>query len=209
MTERVRGAIFNILGDEVVGAAVLDLFAGSGSLGFEALSRGAARCIFVERQRDAVQVLRRNVETLRFTDHARVLVADAFRPPKGRIGAPFDLVFVDPPYRLAKRLDEGSEIAGLVRNVFTGRTLNRTALVVLRAPHRSGPLWLPERVEAADVRAYGADCVRFLRWSRQNECGMADAESGMSHRGTETQRPDGRMNHEGQQGQEERTGNQG
>ena len=61
MTERVRGAIFNILGDEVVEAAVLDLFAGSGSLGFEALSRGAARCTFVERARDAVQVLRRNI----------------------------------------------------------------------------------------------------------------------------------------------------
>ena len=164
ITERVRGAIFNILRDEVAGAAALDLFAGSGSLGLEALSRGAQRCVFVERDRAAADVLRRNAATLGFTDRCEVLVADAFRV---RPDGPFDIVFVDPPYALAARLDEDSEMAGLVRNLFAGRLLKPAGVVVARTPKRSGPLALPSGAVLADERFYGADAVRFLRRSSQ------------------------------------------
>ena len=97
---KVREAIFNILGAAVAEARVLDLFAGTGALGIEALSRGAAAAVFVEDQPEALKGLRRNLETLGLADRSQVLplpVAAALRQLAAR-GAPFGLVFLDPPY---------------------------------------------------------------------------------------------------------------
>ena len=96
--DRVREAVFSIIGP-VEGAAVLDLFAGSGALGLEALSRGAASCVFVERDRDAARVIRANLEKLRLTGAvvANRDVAAALRDDRVR-GRRYDLVLVDPPY---------------------------------------------------------------------------------------------------------------
>ncbi len=97
---RVREAIFNILGAAVAEARVLDLFAGTGALGIEALSRGAAAAVFVEDHPEALKGLRRNLETLGLLDRSQVLplpVAAALRKLAAR-GEPFDLVFLDPPY---------------------------------------------------------------------------------------------------------------
>lgn len=94
------------LGDRVVDARVLDLFAGSGALGLEALSRGAAEAVFVERSRSAIRALEANVEALGAGDRARVVQADAMRylervgriPAEGASPQPFDLALADPPY---------------------------------------------------------------------------------------------------------------
>ena len=97
---KVREAIFNILGAAVAEARVLDLFAGTGALGIEALSRGAATAVFVEDQPSALKGLRRNLETLGLAERSQVLplpVAAALRKLSAR-GAPFGLVFLDPPY---------------------------------------------------------------------------------------------------------------
>lgn len=96
-TDKVREAVFNALAslDVVVDARVLDLYAGSGALGIEALSRGAAHCTFVERDRLAVRAIDENIAALGLRDRARVVVAD------GMAAAPkvtADLVFADPPY---------------------------------------------------------------------------------------------------------------
>ncbi len=99
-SDRVREAIFSILGDRVVGADVLDLFAGTGAFGLEALSRGARRATFVERDRRVADVLRRNIEALGLAAQTEVHVAD-LEPALGRIestGAQFHLMFADPPY---------------------------------------------------------------------------------------------------------------
>jgi 16S rRNA (guanine966-N2)-methyltransferase len=96
--DRVREAVFNIVGP-VEGARVLDVFAGSGAMGLEALSRGAARAVFVERDRDACRVIQQNLEKLRLTG-AVVLCQDAvraLREEKAR-GHRYDLVLVDAPY---------------------------------------------------------------------------------------------------------------
>ena len=100
--DRVRQALFDRLahapwaGRAVLeGAAVLDVFAGTGALGLEALSRGAARAAFIERDRATAAILRGNVAACRAEACCRVLVADALRPPKGE---PCGLVFLDPPY---------------------------------------------------------------------------------------------------------------
>ncbi|HUS43131.1 MAG TPA: 16S rRNA (guanine(966)-N(2))-methyltransferase RsmD [Ilumatobacteraceae bacterium] len=96
-TDRVREAIFNSLGSSGVleGAVVADLFAGSGAVGIEALSRGAARCVFVERDRAALRALNGNLDALDLVDRTKVLGADALSVA-GTIDA--DIVFADPPY---------------------------------------------------------------------------------------------------------------
>jgi 16S rRNA (guanine966-N2)-methyltransferase len=96
-TDKVREAVFNALGslDVVVGADVADLYAGSGALGIEALSRGARHCTFVERDRDALRALRTNLATLGLEDRSRVVPGDVLAVA-ATIQA--DLAFVDPPY---------------------------------------------------------------------------------------------------------------
>jgi 16S rRNA (guanine(966)-N(2))-methyltransferase RsmD len=97
-SDRVRENVFNLVGP-LEGARVLDLFAGSGALGIEALSRGAANAVFVERDPDAVRTIKRNLDRLRLTG-ARVVHGDVLRTiaQEAAAGAKYDLVLVDPPY---------------------------------------------------------------------------------------------------------------
>jgi len=96
--DRVRETLFNWLQAEIRGARCLDLFAGSGVLGLEALSRGAGQLCAVDQNRTAAQRLRDNVNLLREQEQAEVLRTDALRLLKTPPGAPFDIVFLDPPF---------------------------------------------------------------------------------------------------------------
>jgi 16S rRNA (guanine966-N2)-methyltransferase len=133
-SDLVRESLFNILGAQVDGRIVIDLFAGTGALGLEALSRGAARAIFVEQNRDNVGLIYRNVATLRFEDRARVFTADAYRWARALESIDDEplVVFLDPPYReyeerphkihqllesLVRRLPAGSVIAAESRRM--------------------------------------------------------------------------------------------
>jgi 16S rRNA (guanine(966)-N(2))-methyltransferase RsmD len=95
--DRVRETLFNWLGQDLAGRRVLDLFAGSGVLGFEALSRGASAAVLVDRSREAVRLLKANAEKLRASG-AELLQCDALEFLSRQGNAPFDVVFVDPPY---------------------------------------------------------------------------------------------------------------
>ena len=98
ITERVKGALFNILGADIQDATLLDLFAGTGSVGIEALSRGAAHVVFIDNAYKAVETLRRNLNTLGLTEQAEVLKADAFRYLRQTDPATeFDYIYVAPP----------------------------------------------------------------------------------------------------------------
>lgn len=102
----VRGAVFDALGP-LTGAKVLDLFAGTGAMGLEALSRGAGSCVFVESDRGVLEVLRENVRALGYGDVAGIIAAD-YRPAVERLsfgGERFDLLFVDPPYRMLTEVE--------------------------------------------------------------------------------------------------------
>jgi 16S rRNA (guanine966-N2)-methyltransferase len=147
-SDRVREALFSILGP-LDGARVLDLFAGSGALGLEALSRGAAEATFVERDRAALKALRANVEAL--SAPAQVVPADAaaFLGNAARAGALYDLVFLDPPYRQA---------AALGRELSLEPVLAPGARVVVESDRRS-PLDLP--FEPFDERRYGDTLIRI------------------------------------------------
>lgn len=96
--DRARETLFSMLASRLgtfEGLAVADLFAGSGALGFEALSRGAASAAFVENDSKAAEAIRRNAEAFRVTDRVRILAGSALNLPRSD---PFDLVFADPPY---------------------------------------------------------------------------------------------------------------
>jgi 16S rRNA (guanine966-N2)-methyltransferase len=109
----VREALFSVLGD-VGGLSVLDLFAGSGALGIEALSRGAASAVFVERAAPALSALAANLEALGIDAPVHRRDARAFVGDASRAGHTYDLVFLDPPYRDAERLGLELDLSGVI-----------------------------------------------------------------------------------------------
>jgi 16S rRNA (guanine966-N2)-methyltransferase len=143
-SDRVRENVFNILGP-LDGAAVLDLYAGSGAMGLEALSRGAARAVFVEVDRDAVRTIERNLDKLRLS--ATVLRQDAVTAlaTEAGTGRKYDLVLVDPPYGMYP--DVEAKLARYLPSV-----LSEDGVVVVETDARVEPeLPLPQRT----TRRYG------------------------------------------------------
>lgn len=117
-TDRVKESMFNIIQFDIPGRRVLDLFAGTGQLGIEALSRGAARCVFVDARREAVALVRSNLERTALADRAEVAQSDALAF-LNRTAERFDLVFLDPPYAaglLEKALETIAAIDILSKN---------------------------------------------------------------------------------------------
>lgn len=97
ITDRAKESLFNILQPNLVGAALLDLFAGTGAVGIEALSRGAGFARFLDNQRAAVQTIRDNLAATGLEQGGQVLQGDAFAHLKGRIDRPFDYIYIAPP----------------------------------------------------------------------------------------------------------------
>ena len=147
-SDRVREALFSILGP-VEGAAVLDLFAGSGALGIEALSRGAARATFVDSGPRAVAAIRANLESLGADAGVHRLDAAAFVGKASAAGDAYDLVFLDPPYR---------EAAGLGRVISLDPVLAPGARVVAESDRRA-PVELD--LPLTDERRYGDTLIRI------------------------------------------------
>lgn len=98
-TGKVKESIFSIIQFDIEGRRVLDLFAGTGQLGIEALSRGARQCVFIDQRADAVKLIRENVEVCGLTDRAVIRSGDAMAYL--RSGEKFDIIFLDPPYALS------------------------------------------------------------------------------------------------------------
>lgn len=97
-TDRVKESIFNIIQFDIEGRAVLDLFAGSGQMGIECISRGAERCVFVDADKRAQQVIAANVATCGFQEQSRVIAGDALLALQQLANQPFGLILLDPPY---------------------------------------------------------------------------------------------------------------
>jgi 16S rRNA (guanine(966)-N(2))-methyltransferase RsmD len=106
-SDKVREAIFSILGAQVPGGRFLDLYAGTGAVGIEALSRGAAVVTFVESDPTAVQLLQKNLQTCQLVNHAQIHVGrtSAFLDRKDRWDGPYDVLFADPPYAALDEID--------------------------------------------------------------------------------------------------------
>lgn len=162
--DRARQAIFNILESAAwvppfADARVIDLFAGSGALGLEAMSRGAAFCLFVETDADARGAIRDNVEALGLFGATRIHRRDCtdLGEKPAADGAPFDIAFLDPPY--AKGLGEQA-LAGLAAG---GWLKHGAAVVFEKGAGEADPD--VEEFELVDSRDYGAARVHFMTWT--------------------------------------------
>jgi 16S rRNA (guanine966-N2)-methyltransferase len=147
-SDRIRESLFNILEyrlDAVEGRRVLDGFAGTGALGFEALSRGAERAVFMDNNRDALALCRRNATALGLAGRCDFQPGDPTRPP--RAAAPCGLVFLDPPY------GESLAAAALIALDETGWVSDDAVLVI--EADRSRPEAVPAGFIAVDTREYG------------------------------------------------------
>ncbi len=155
-TDRVKEAVFSALGPaRIEGAMVLDLYAGSGALGIEALSRGAAAAVFVDRDRGAEVAIRTNLHTTGFTDRGRLvgsLVASflARLPVEGQVDELFDLVFVDPPYDTAS-----GEVTSVLEALANRGVLASGATIVVERGQSGAPLVLPAEWQIEKERSYG------------------------------------------------------
>lgn len=160
-SDRVREAVFNILahgvgGFGLVGVRAIDLFAGTGALGLEALSRGAAACLFVEEDAIARGLLRRNIEALGLTGQARIYRRDATSLGPALPRERFGLVFADPPY--GKGLGERAMAAAA-----DGGWLDPGAIAVLEERADVAIAW-PAGFAAFDDRKWGETAVHLARW---------------------------------------------
>jgi 16S rRNA (guanine966-N2)-methyltransferase len=161
-SDRLRESVFDILAhrfdDPVTGAAVIDLFAGTGALGLEALSRGAARALFVDDGTEARALLRANIETLGLGGVTRVFRRDATKLGAAPPGETFSLAFLDPPY--GKGLAEPA-----LRALIDGGWLTDDALVVIEETTDS-TIELPPSLKLEDARRYGDTQFVFARVAR-------------------------------------------
>ena len=155
-SDRVREALFNIVADECEGAHVLDLYAGTGAIGLEALSRGAVRAVFVERGKDALAALAHNVRALGVDARARIVAAPVDRAARALQleGARFDLVFADPPYADVK---SGAAVGAVGEHV---ALLAPGATLVFEHAQRDGPPALPG-LDLVRSRNYGDTALSF------------------------------------------------
>ena len=153
----VRESLFNIIRWDVQDARVLDLFAGTGALSLESVSRGARSAVLVDTDRDACAAIRRNIETARMGESCRLLQKDyrAAMDQLAREGCAFDVVFLDPPYRME---NTGEMCAAL----YDKGLLSDHFLIVVE--HRRGmPPLLDLRFEAYDLRKYGDTEITLVR----------------------------------------------
>lgn len=176
--DRVKTVLFDMLGTRLAEPgrlppiAVLDLFAGSGTLGLEALSRGASFCLFVERHRPTAALIRKNLDAMGIVDQGWVVESDAavcdfIAPPTAGEGAAgYELVFVDPPYRLLTGPSPADTIRTLLQRLATEEVIAPSALIVVRQPQQAdgGPDLSPlAELERRDV---GKMTLRFMTPAR-------------------------------------------
>ena len=162
-SDRVREAVFSILGDLVVDAKVLDLYSGTGAMGLEALSRGAKYAVFVETHPSAIRCLNANIDACACRDRSRVVgrpVIKFLEKPSSMEG--FDLVFADPPYR--------SDLGTLTLLTISkhAKPLKRCLIILEHAPDWS-PGTVPENMVTLDSRKYGNVGVTFLEFQKTLE----------------------------------------
>ena len=165
-SDRVREALFSALDHEVgdwSGCRALDLYAGSGALGLEAVSRGAEAVVLVERDRAAVEVIRRNAAAVAVGE-VRVLTGDVERvtasPPADDIPTPVNLVFLDPPYAV-----ENSVVSVVLGDLATHGWLAPDAVVVVERQSGSEALTWPTGFDEGRTRRYGDTALWFGYWN--------------------------------------------
>jgi 16S rRNA (guanine966-N2)-methyltransferase len=159
--DRVKEALFNIIGARVIDCLFIDLFAGSGAVGIEALSRGAANAVFVDHNRGNIALIRGNLEKTRLSERARLLLSDAGKAIDSLAAENIkaDLIFIDPPYDLAN-------VELLVSRIFAKGLLKPSGLLVVE--HSAKNLGWAESFPGYRQKRYGDTSLTFISLPASN-----------------------------------------
>lgn len=160
--DRVKESLFNILGMQVKNASVLDFFAGSGNLGLEAWSRGAASVLFVDRSRISFNLVKTNIEKCRAEENCRLLLGDAVSVVDrlARKGERFQIIFLDPPYN--KNMIQSV----LLKDAFAEILAEDALIVAEHSAHDDIEQDMPECYEAFRNCKYGETLITFIRYKK-------------------------------------------
>ena len=167
-SDRVREAVFSAVDSRLGGwddVRVADLYAGSGALGIEALSRGASHVVFVESDLRAAQCIHRNLMALGVTENRATVLSRRVEatPPATLAPSPVSLLFADPPYRI-----DAAEVTRIVRLLGEAGTMRAGTLVVYEHAAGTMPVW-PAGFSAEEPRVYGDTAVSFARYEGEGE----------------------------------------
>jgi 16S rRNA (guanine966-N2)-methyltransferase len=161
-SDRLRETLFDILGDTVCDSVFLDLFAGTGAIGIEAISRGARRVVFVEKHAPAVQLIRENLKSLEITKQAEIVLMDATHA-LGKLGSQHtraDFIFLDPPYAQIREYEEVLEFIG------SAEILSSTGIVIAEHTKKLELPMFAEALERTRVVVQSDSALSFYRVAR-------------------------------------------
>ena len=168
ITDRVKESIFSILQnyEPMDGKWVADLFCGTGSMGLEALSRGAERATFVERDQRVLEILKKNIAKGRFEERSRIVRANAFKVGTANLDErKFDFVFVDPPYIMSRDVSEKSQLGFLLKLLEI--QITPEAVVIVRTESHVKLLENYGRLHIIDARTWGSMSVTLLQINKE------------------------------------------
>ena len=167
ITDRVKESLFSVLYkyDIIENKTIADLFCGTGSLGLEALSRGAAKAIFIDKSPAAIEQLKLNIEKAAFVRESKVIKANAFKI--GTAGVAAEMVFVDPPYIASEDAGEGSRLAALLE--LLSEQIAEDGIVAVRTHERVNLLAKYSRLAIIDRRQWGSMAVALLQNSEDDK----------------------------------------
>ncbi len=155
-TDMLRKAVFDVLGPKEV-SKVLDLYAGSGAFGFEALSRGAEEVVLVEKDKRTAELIKKNAESLGVKDRVKVLSLDAKRAIRvlAEKGKAFDLIFMDPPYGDVQKLPQ------VLEEIILKEVLAKGGMLIIQHPSRQDPPQI-EGLSLKKTKTYGDSALSFF-----------------------------------------------
>ena len=164
VTDMIKEALFNVWGPDIYDAAVLDLFAGSGSVGIEALSRGACKVIFVDNDINAIKIIKENLGNCDFTTGFDILCNDVFKSIDllSRHGQKFDYIYVDPPFSNPKIFNEIMYVLG------NTDILEEDGILVIRAQKQKEMAETFEKLAKYRLSKYGESNLHYYRWTKED-----------------------------------------
>ncbi len=168
--DRIKESLFNILSHAIPDSRVIDMYAGTGAIGIEALSRGARSCVFIEINTSAIQVIKKNLEATKLQDKAHVLRCDVFEtiPYLEKNNIKVDLVFASPPYPLIEKSPYRDKLLVLFSLLCSKHILQPEGLIMLQ--HRKTEFEMPPDIPHLalfDIRIYGDTQISFFKNTAQ------------------------------------------
>ena len=163
ITDMIKEALFNVIGEHIRGAHVLDLFAGSGSVGIEALSRGAQKAVFVDSSKEAIQVIKENLNSCGFADNYEIYRNDVFRAIEfiNKNRAVFNIIFIDPPFTNDKI------IIPVLEAVDNTQLLNINGRLIIRTPKNYALPAKLQRAELMRTSRYGESTLYYYGYNEE------------------------------------------